>query len=289
MRRADVLFWRTLIFAIAKIPLAIGLALFPFTQGRLGLFMALSLAYVGSSLIEAFYLVPRILPGYRPRPQLAMGQVRPLVRFSLGNYSADSIGAAGSLLLPVLILDILGTTGAENVAYFYIASVLAGMLAIIPWAIFTSFYAEASQKNANRHADERRAILLSTALLIPGIIVLLVFSKEILTWFGNPAYATGSAGTLHILVLGSIPIFLNNILMTRVRIRKKSAPLIMASTITTAVTLVLGVLLLRTNGIDGLALATVLGTTAAMPYWYMVARQSFREEPVPPIEPSQQL
>ncbi len=286
VRRADVLLWRTLILAVAKIPLVAGFAFLPLTRGRLGVFMALSIAYVVSTLIEVVYLVPRVLPGYRPRPQLEFGSVRPMLRFSLGNYSAGSISAAGGLLLPILILDILGPAGADSVAYFYIASLVAGLLGIIPGATFTSFYAEASQRNANRQPDELRAILLSAGLLVPGVAALWIFSEQVLTWFGNPAYASGSLGALRILIFGSIPGFLNTILLTRLRLRKKSAPLIVASAISTAVTLVLGILFLWTNGINGLALASVVGAAASTPYYYLVARRSSKDEPTPPVEPS---
>jgi O-antigen/teichoic acid export membrane protein len=286
MRRADVLTWRTIVFAAAKIPLAVGFAFVFLTRGRLGVFLAFALAYVASVLIEALVLLPRILPGFRPRPQLALGHIRPMFRFSLGIYAAGSIGAAGGLLLPILILNVVGPTGAGSVAYFYIASVVAGLLGIIPSGVFTSFYAEASQKNANRPADERKAILLSLALLLPGIGVLWFFAHEMLTWFGNPAYAAGAVGALRILIFGSIPAFLNTLLATRIQIRKRTAPLIAASAIATVITLVLGVLLLQTNGIDGLAEAAVLGSAAVTPYYYVVARKSFKEEAAPPIEPS---
>jgi O-antigen/teichoic acid export membrane protein len=289
MRRADILVWRTLVLAVAKIPLAFLFASISLTQGRLGVFMALAFAYVLASLVEIVVLFPRAVQGYRPRPQLAFEQVRPLLRFSLGNYAASSIGAAGGLLLPIAILDILGPAGATNVAFFYIAAVVAGLLNIIPGAVFTSFYAEASQAQAKRHRDERQAVLLSVALLVPGISVLWVFSEELLTWFGNPAYAAGSVAPLHILIFGSIPTFLNSILATRVLIRKRSAPLIVASAISTAVTLGLGLPLLQTIGIEGLAVAAVLGSAAATPYYYVVARKSFRDEATPPMEPSLQL
>ncbi len=288
MRRADAILWRTLTLAIAKLPLAFLFAAISLTQGRLGVFMALALAYVVASLVEIAVFLPRILHGYRPRPQASFGLLRPLLRFSVGNYAASSIGAAGGLLLPIAILDILGPAGAANVAYFYIAVVVAGLLNIIPGAIFTSFYAEASQVHADRYRDERRAILLSVALLVPGIAALWFFSEEMLTWFGNPQYAAGSVAPLRILIFGSIPGFLNSILSTRVLIRKRSAPLIVASTIATAVTLGLGIGLLQTNGIEGLAVAAVLGSAAATPYYYLVARKSFKDEPIPPVEPSLQ-
>lgn len=288
LRRADVLTWRTIALSIAKIPLAFGFAAFVLTQGRLGVFLAIALATVAGVLLEALVLLPRILPGFRPRPQIHVGSIRPMIRFSLGNYTAGSIGAAAALLLPVLILNVTGPGGASSVAFYYIGTVVAGLLNIIPGAVFTSFYAEASQRNANRAADERKAILLSAALLIPAIVVLWIFAREMLTWFGNPAYASGAIGVLHILLFGSLPIFLNSVLTTRIRIRKRSAPLIVGSAITTTVTLGLGVALLLSHGIEGLAVAAVAGSAAATPYYYLVARKSFKEELPPPgltVEP----
>lgn len=286
MRRAEVLTWRTLIFSTLKIPFAVFFALFVATSGRLGIFMAIAIAFGISILLEALWLVPRILPGFRPRPHVDLERVRPMVRFSLGNYTANAIGSAGSLLLPLMILNVLGTQGAANAAYFYIASVVAGLLYIIPGAIFTSFYAEASQRGAKRAVDERRAIVLSLALLAPGIAVLWFFAQPMLVLFGDPAYATGAVGSLHILVFASVPVFLNSILTTRVRVRKKTLPLIIGTVIGTGVTLVLGVILLRTGGIDGLSIAYVAGSVAPTPYYYLAARNSFKGEDAEPVEPA---
>ena len=285
VRRADVLLWRTTALALVKIPLALAFALFALTAGRLGIFLSLGLGYVVGVVLEALVLLPRVLRGFRPKPLVRLAPLRPLFRFSLGNYTANSIAAAGGMLLPILILNVVGPTGAASVAFYYVGSIVAGLLSIIPGAVFTSFYAEASQKNARRAADERRAILLSIGLLIPAIGVLWFFSETMLTWFGNPAYASGAVGVLHILIFGSIPGFLNSILGTRIRIRKKSAPLIVGSAISTVVILGLGVYLLKEYGIDGLAVAAVVGSAAATPYYYLVARTSFKGEQ-PPAEPT---
>lgn len=288
MRRADVLTWRTLLTSAGKIPLIVAFAFMVLTSGRLGIFLALALSFVAGVLLEALFLLPRVLPGFHAKPQIVMRTLRPLFRFSAGNYVANSIGSAGALLLPVLILDVAGPGSAPQVAYYYVASVVAALLNIIPGAVFTSFYAEASQvAAANRHADERRAMALSVALLLPGIAVLWFFSETMLLWFGDPRYAAGAVGVLRILIFASIPVFLNSVLTTRVRIRKKSAPLIVGSAISTGVILGLGVFLLKANGIDGLAVAAVLGSAAATPWYYAVARKSFRdEEAAPPAEPS---
>ncbi len=287
MRRADVLTIRTVVASIAKIPLALVFAAFVLTDGRLGVFLALALSAIAGVLAEALLLLPRILPGFRPKPQVRVDTIRPMLRFSLGNYTANSIGSAGALLLPVLIL-VLVPSGAADVAYYYIASVVAGLLGMIPSGVFTSFYAEASQKNANRHRDERHAIFLSIGLLIPAIAVLWIFSREMLTWFGDPSYAEGAVGPLHILIFGSLPTFVNSVLLTRIKIRKRSAPIIVGSTISTAVILGLGVVLLQSSGIEGLALAAVVGTAAPTAYYYAVARTSFKGE-APPAEPTESL
>src|SRR2546427_4542331 len=149
---------------------------------------------------------------------------------------------------------------------------------IIPGAIFTSFYAEASQRGASRDLDERRAIALSIGLLLPGVAALWLLSQQMLAWFGDPAYAGGAVGALRILVFGSVPGFLNSILATRIRIRKQGAPLVIGSVITTSVILGLGIVLLRSNGIAALAVATVLSGVAALPFYYAVARRSFRAD-----------
>ncbi len=283
MRRADVITWRTLVFSVLKIPFAVVFAAIAITNGRLGIFMALTIPATIAVGFEGLYLLPRVLPGFRPRPTRDFEGIRPMLPFSLGNYAAGVIGASAGMLLPLMILEVV-TKDAVN--FFYIASVVAGMLSIIPGAVFTSFYAEASQKNANRHADERRAILLSLVLLLPAIVVIWIFAGLMLELFGgNLKFADGAIGPLRILVFAAIPIFLNSIYSTRVRVRKRTLPLIVGTVISSAATFGLGYPLLLSNGIIGLAIAVTVAQGAVVPYYYLVARHSFKGEEVPPSAP----
>jgi len=289
MRRADISTWQNTIFALLKI--AIVLAMAVLLGGRLGVFLSLSLALGGSILITGFFMLPRIVPGYRPAPRMDLDRVRPMFRFNLGNYVAQSIGAAGTLLLPLLILNGLGPlAGPSNVAYFYVALIVAGLLYVIPGATFTSFYAEASHGDSSRKMGERKAILLSIALLVPAIAVLWLYSGLMLSLFGDPGYAAKAVEPLRILSIGAIPGFLNGVLVTRVRIRKETRPLIISAAIGTVITLALGWVLLLRMGIDGLAIAYVVAQAAATPYLFLVAGRSLEEavptEPMfgPPVE-----
>lgn len=290
LRRADVPMWRTVAVGVLKIPLALAIALTVSATlgiGRFGVFVALVAAMGLSVAIEGFWLLPRALPGYFPWPRIDFGRLRPLMRFSNGNYAANTTAAAGSGLLPLLILETLGQSGADQVTYFYIASAVAGLLYVISGSAFLSFFAEASYRHADRHHDERRALILALGLLAPAIVVFWIFAHLVLQLFGSASstYADQATDPLRILTLASIPAVANNLLVTRVRVRRRTLPLIVGAIISSAVMLVLGSILLRSGGITGLAIAFVLASAAPTPYYWLVARKSFEGEPTEPLEP----
>ncbi len=290
LRRADVQLWRTVAIGVLKIPIALAVALTVSESlgvGRFGVLLALVAATGASVLIEGVWLLPRILPGYRPRPRTQFGRLRSMLRYSNGNYAANTIGGAGASLLPLLILETLGADGATNVTYFYIASAVAGLLTVISGSAFTSFFAEASYQNADRHRDERRALLLSVGLLVPAIVVFWVFAHWVLQAFGGATSSIADAATtpLRVLTLAAFPAVANNLLVTRVRVRRRTLPLIVGATVSATVILGLGYVLLQSNGITGLAVAAVLSSAAPTPYYWFVARKSFQAEPLEPLEP----
>src|SRR6266581_3305811 len=249
--------------------------------GTLGVYMSWSLSFSISVIVVALVLLPRVIPGYRPRPRLSRRRLRPMFRFSVGNWLAGLIGSAGSLLLTLLIINTLPkATASTATAVYYAVTVMAGILTVIPQATMTSLYAEASQRNANRRRDERRAIALSIALLIPAIVGMWVFADILLRLFEKPTLADLGAQPLRILSLSSIPVFLNSVFGTRVRVRKEIIPLIVSAAIGSAVTLGFGYVLLESSGLVGLAIAVVIGQAAATPYLLVVAGRPMEEEPM---------
>ncbi len=283
VRRADLFAIRVAILSVIKIPLPLlfVLAFRDELGGTLGVYMSWSLSFAISVIVVGLVLLPRVIPGYRPRPRLSRSRLRPMFRFSVGNWVASLIGSAGSLLLTLLIINTLPeATGSTAVAVYYAVTVMAGILIVIPQATMSSLYAEASQRNAERRRDERRAIGLSIALLIPGIIAMWLFADVLLRLFENTTLADQGAGPLRILTLSSIPIFLNSVFGTRVRVRKEIIPLIVSAAIGSGVTLGLGYVLLQSYGLVGLAIAVVLGQAASTPYLLVVAGRPIEEEPM---------
>ncbi|MGI0148367.1 MAG: lipopolysaccharide biosynthesis protein, partial [Thermoplasmata archaeon] len=103
MRRADLSMWRTVTFALVKIPLPVLFAIWFGTTlgGTLGIYASWSIAYGLSVLIAAFLFLPRAIPGYRPGPRFSRKRLRPMFAFSMGNWAASLVGSAGALLLPL--------------------------------------------------------------------------------------------------------------------------------------------------------------------------------------------
>src|SRR5207245_6555034 len=123
---------------------------------------------------------------------------------------AATIGAADTLLLIPIIFVVMGRTAAPiQAGYFQIATVVAGLLGVIPAAAFASFYAEESQNgatSADRHVAERHAIILTLAILLPAIAILWFFGRFALGLFAgtNSAYVYGSIVPHRILTVGAI-------------------------------------------------------------------------------------
>ena len=288
VRRADLFAIRIALFTGIKIPLPILFVGFgALLSGTLGVYMSWAVGFAASVIVMGFVLLPRVIPGYRPRPRLSRRRLRPMFAFSVGNWIAGLIGSAGTLLLTLLIINTVRGNPAESTAVYYAATVMAGILLVIPQATMTSLYAEASQRNADRRGDERRAIALSIVLLLPGILAVWLFADALLGLFDLEQYANLGTVPLQILSLTSIPAFLNSVFGTRVRVRKEVVPLIVSAAIGTGVTLALGYVLLQSNGLAGLAIAVVLGQAASTPYLLVVAGQPMEAEPMvaPPPGP----
>src|SRR3989475_546299 len=247
-RRADLYFWRIVIFSVTKIPLPVVFAL-----------------WLGDALLRI-----RVL----------------------GIFMSWSIAFGASVLVPLVIINTLRPTtiggvvitSSDSTAVYYAATVVAGSLAAIPAATMTSLYAEASQRNAARRQDERRAIGLSLALLVPGVVALWFLADPLLRILFDlkPELADLGGPALQVLGLAAIPVFLNTVFGTRVRIRKQVAPLIISSAIMTATTLVLGYLFLVWFGLIGLAWAFVIGNVAPTPYLFLAAGKPLEEEAIEP-------
>src|SRR5438093_8687843 len=117
-RRADLYLWRIVIFSVTKVPLPLVFALWlgaALGQIRvLGIYMSWSIAFGVSVLAAAFVFIPHAIKGYRPTPRFSRERLRPMFGFSLVERAAAVLGSAGTLLLPLLIINTLRTNPWES-------------------------------------------------------------------------------------------------------------------------------------------------------------------------------
>ena len=106
-----------------------------------GLAGSVALAVVLAVTLSLALFLPRVEPGYRPRPRFHRPDLAAILPYSAGNYLAQLLAQTSLALLPLLVLELLGPAPA---GYFYIAWMLGSMLASPGVALATSAFAEGS-------------------------------------------------------------------------------------------------------------------------------------------------
>lgn len=84
--------------------------------GAFGIFSSWGLA-VFIAFVTGIFILSRLQPGYRPMPCIKKKVMSNILRFSLGNYVAESLKESPGFLMPLIIVNVMEP---EMGAYFYI-------------------------------------------------------------------------------------------------------------------------------------------------------------------------
>jgi O-antigen/teichoic acid export membrane protein len=152
--------------------------------GAFGLFTAYQSAATGALIVYLILLHRRL--GMPTRLRVDPMRFTAMWRYSAGNYVATVL-----LILPALIMPILVTHQLDpaQAAYYYIASLLAGVLTFVPQATARSLFAQASADPTQLRPSLRRVVVLTAAAQVPALLVLITAGPFVLRLFG-PGYAT---------------------------------------------------------------------------------------------------
>ncbi len=217
-RRGSGMSARGAVFAVVKIPLIVAPALaFGGAHGTTLIFASWVLAYGCSCVLGVVVMVPRLRPGFRLRLRGGAGELRSSGRLLAGSYLTSLGNALPIYLLPVIVVTRL--SAAAN-AYFYITWMVGGIFFMISSAVGSSLFAEGSNA-PERLAEQARASVRATALmLLPAILLVLAAGEQILALFG-PAYAREGTELLWVLTLASIPDAITNLYVPVLRVRRR--------------------------------------------------------------------
>jgi O-antigen/teichoic acid export membrane protein len=244
-RRAEFVLSKGIIFSLLKIPLPILLVLFFHT---FGVAAAWGLATGVAVAVALFLFLPRVQRHYRPVPKLNLGIIKNMWEYSAGSYLASLFGAAPSLILPLIVVNL---AGAKYNAYFYVAWAIAGLLFAIPSAVAQSLFAEGAHFEHRLGTDVRRSLIFVFALLIPALIFVFLLGNWLLSLFGE-GYAANGLRLLQILSLSSLLIGINDIYRSILRVQDRIKELVAISGFVVVVVPVGGYLVTPVSGIIGI-------------------------------------
>ena len=253
-RRAKFVLFKNTAAGVVKVAAAIA---FAYLISTFGIFASWGLAIFIALAVALFWFLPRVQQGYMPIPSVSKELVSNMLRFSLGNYIAELLWFAPLMLFPLIVINILG---AEANAYFYMPWTIAQMLFAIPMAVSYSLFAEGSYEEHLLWSNTLKSVKLHLLILIPVVVILLALSDKLLLLFGS-SYSESGATLLRVLALSAIPVGINYIGLSVMRVRKNTRGVILVSASIACLSLGSGYILMTSEGLTGIGIGWIATQT----------------------------
>jgi hypothetical protein len=164
------------------------------------------------------------------------------------------LGGLPVMVLPLIITNIINP---ETTAYYYMAMMVATLLFVIPQGVTQSLFAEGSYDRKEIKILVKKTIQLVTFISFPAILATIYFGKYVLFIFGKN-YSSEGLLFLQILALSGIPVSINSILITILKVRGKISKMIFINFTGSMIILGLSYLLISW-GLLGIGLAWIIG------------------------------
>jgi len=243
-----------------RLPLVLALL----SVGAYGIFVSWGLGGV-AALVTGIGLVLLAQRGYRPVPAIRRDVVGKMLRFSLGNYAAETLRELPGFVLPIIVLGVftarLGDElGEPMAAYFYIAWTIASLVMMISYATGSSLLAEGSVDPGKFASSSVKAIRFMLLLLAAAIVVVFVAGGWLLAWFGTE-YVEKALPLLRVLTVSGVPMAINTIYVTRKRMERKMWPVIIIYAFIACFTVGVGYALMDRTDLLGMGVAWLVSNS----------------------------
>lgn len=252
LRDTKFILAKNLVFSIVKLFLPFILMNF----GTYGIFGSLTIALTMALIFSLLIMIKNFK--YYPQFIINKSVIKKIGRFSFGIYINSFLDSLPSMILPLMVLNMIGT---QSAAYYYMATIIANLLYIIPQAVSASFFAEGSHNENNIIQHAKKSSKIIALFLIPAIVIMVFFGKYILIFFGKE-YSTAGFRLLQILALSGIFMSINSIFSTILLVQHKIITIIYISLLNVVITLVLSYLFIS-HGLQGIGMALIAGQAAA--------------------------
>lgn len=165
--------------------------------GAYGVFLAAGAAASAAMVVSILLLTAYF--NYKPRLKIDVPTLKRLFSYSFSNYIANLFNIAPTLVVPLIIINNLGSA---NAGYYYLAFAVVNMLYAIASAMSSSLFAEGSYGEVPLGKLIKRASLIVAAIMVPLAGVLAVLGPFVLRVFGK-SYSEAGAQVMIILAIGA--------------------------------------------------------------------------------------
>jgi len=265
-RRAGFVLSKNTIYSVLKIPLPILFVLFFRT---FGIVASWGIAGAVALVISLFLFLPRVQNLYKPAPNLRLGLIKDMWRYSGGNYLTNLLASSPVFILPLMVVNLLG---AEQNAYFYVAWMIASLLSAIPTSVSQSLFAEGSHFEDKLRENVTKSLKFTFLLLVPAVTVLILVGRWLLLAFGQ-SYSLNALPLLWILSLSSLPLAINHLYTSILRVKSRLKELMAIWGFIALAVLLVSYLIMPASGIMGIGYAW-LGAQAAVAIYVLARRLS---------------
>ena len=235
---------------VAKIFLIVVLA----GTGAYGVFGAAGGGFLAAAL-GSIWLIYRVI-GWRPVFD-GLGQaLKPVLSFSGMNYAGNLVNVLPTLVVPLIIINKVGSSAA---AYYFVSYQLAALLYSTAYSVENAFMAEGAHSGVVNRAILWRSGRLLIALCVPSFIAVLLFGHLMLSAFGA-SYGAHAVSSLLPLTAAVLPIGVYYWSLTVLRLSDKLRAIVW-SNVAYSAGIIGFALVLAPRGLAGISMAWPLGTT----------------------------
>jgi O-antigen/teichoic acid export membrane protein len=226
------------------------------STGAYGLFCASVGGFLASALVSVVLII--VVLRCRPSFRQPFRTLQPVLRFSGANYAGNIFNLLPTLVVPLIVLDRLGSHAA---AYYFVAYQMATILYMGAYAVEQAFLAEGSHSDVEWREIRRRSRRLVFAFCLPGCLVLAIASHWVLQTFGT-TYSQHGTRCLILLASAVLPIAANNWSCTVLRLAGRLWAIVVSGGIY-AVGICGAAWLLAPHGLTALSAAWPIGSSLA--------------------------
>ena len=225
--------------------------------GSLGIFLSFGISVLIAIIFSYILIFKIIKPETTEKVQIIDWDfLWDSFHFSAGNYFFMLFGSIPVFILPIIVLNVLGS---GQTAYYYITYTIASFLFMLSSAFSTSLFVEGSHGESLRE-NTKKSLIAIFSLLIPLAGLIFIFGKYILGLFGSD-YVNG-LDLLRVMIISSFLYSICQVYYSIGKVRNKIKDLILVSLVISILLIGSSYFLMDIFGIVGIGYAWVISYLA---------------------------